>query len=164
MLPEIYDDRSLLWRNNERDGVSRRQPYDCLLIRLFGRRSKKTSKLRVTGLCAGNSPVTGEFPAQRASNAEMFPFDDVIIWPDQEPVISGRVFINMHVNTTTSTELYYFGSNIRPQPARCQSMTRTNADLLSFGSLENNFIVNLIKIQKIYFKRMHLKMSSCLEN
>ena len=25
---------------------------------------------RVTGLCAGNSPVTGEFPAQRASNAE----------------------------------------------------------------------------------------------
>ena len=30
----------------------------------------KTSKLRVTGLCAGNSPVTGEFPAQMASNAE----------------------------------------------------------------------------------------------
>ena len=34
------------------------------------RRSKKTSKLRVTGLCAGNSPGTGEFPAQMASNAE----------------------------------------------------------------------------------------------
>ena len=33
-------------------------------------RSKRISKLRVTGLCAGNSPVTGEFPAQRASNAE----------------------------------------------------------------------------------------------
>ena len=32
--------------------------------------SKKTSKLRVTGLCEGNSLVTGEFPAQRASNAE----------------------------------------------------------------------------------------------
>ena len=31
---------------------------------------KKTSKLRVTGLGAGDSPVTGEFPAQRASNAE----------------------------------------------------------------------------------------------
>ena len=39
------------------------------------RRSKKTSKLRVTGLCEGNSPVTGEFPAQRASNAE-----NVSIW------------------------------------------------------------------------------------
>ena len=31
---------------------------------------KKQSKLRVTGLCAGNSPVTGEFPARRTSNAE----------------------------------------------------------------------------------------------
>ena len=37
--------------------------------------SKKTSKLRVTGLCEGNPPVTGEFPAQRASNAE-----NVSIW------------------------------------------------------------------------------------
>ena len=34
--------------------------------------SKKTPKLRVTGLCEGNSPVTGEFPAQRTSNAENF--------------------------------------------------------------------------------------------
>ena len=34
------------------------------------RRSGKTSKLRVTGLCAGNSPAAGEFPAQMASNAE----------------------------------------------------------------------------------------------
>ena len=32
--------------------------------------SKKTSKLRVFGFCVGNSPVTGEFPAQKASNAE----------------------------------------------------------------------------------------------
>ena len=39
----------------------------------------KTSNIRVTGLCEGNSPVTGEFPAQLASNAEFFPFDDVII-------------------------------------------------------------------------------------
>ena len=43
------------------------------------RRSKKASKLRATGLCEGNSPVTGELPAQRASNAEIFPFDDVIM-------------------------------------------------------------------------------------
>ena len=39
------------------------------------RRSKKTSKLRVTGLCEGNSPVTGEYPAQRVGNAE-----NVSIW------------------------------------------------------------------------------------
>ena len=30
----------------------------------------KTSKLRVNDLCQGNEPVTGEFPAQRANNAE----------------------------------------------------------------------------------------------
>ena len=46
------------------------QPQDCLLNSLFRRRLKNTSKLRVTGLCAGNSPVTVEFPAQMASNAE----------------------------------------------------------------------------------------------
>ena len=43
------------------------------------RRSKKTSKLRLTGLSAGNSSVPVEFPAQRASNAEMLPFDGVIM-------------------------------------------------------------------------------------
>ena len=36
---------------------------------------KKTSKLLGTGLCVGNSPGTGEFPAQMASNAE-----NVSIW------------------------------------------------------------------------------------
>ena len=60
----------LQWRHNGHSGVSDHQPHDCLLNRLFRRRSKKTSKLRVTGLCAGNSPITGEFPAQMASNAE----------------------------------------------------------------------------------------------
>ena len=71
---------SLQWRHNGRDGVSNHQPYHCLLSRLFGRRSKKTSKLRVTGLCEGISPVTGEFLAQMDSNAEIFPFDDVIMY------------------------------------------------------------------------------------
>ena len=66
---------SLQWRHNGRDGVSNHQHHDCLLNRLFRRRSKKTSMLRVTGLCVGNSPGTGEFPAQMASNAE-----NVSIW------------------------------------------------------------------------------------
>ena len=54
---------ALKWRHNGRDSVSNHQPHNCLLNRLFKRRSKKTSKFRVTGLCAGNSPVPGEFPA-----------------------------------------------------------------------------------------------------
>ena len=61
---------TLQWRHNDIDGVSNHQPYDCLLSCLFRHRSKKTSKLCVTGLCEGNLPATGEFPAQRASNAE----------------------------------------------------------------------------------------------
>ena len=69
----------LQWRHDERDDVSNHQPHDCLPNGLFRRRSKKTSKLRITGLCDGNSLVTGEFPAQRASNGEMFPFDDIIM-------------------------------------------------------------------------------------
>ena len=51
-------------------GISNHQPYDCLLNCIFRRRLKKTSKLRVTDLCAGNSSLTGEFPVQMASNAE----------------------------------------------------------------------------------------------
>ena len=58
------------WRHNGHDSVSNHQPRECLLNRLIRCRSKKTSKLRVTDLCAGNSPETGDFPAQRASNAE----------------------------------------------------------------------------------------------
>ena len=65
----------LRWRHNGRDSVSNHQPHDCFLNLLFRRRSKKTSKLRVTGLCAWNSPGTGEFPAQMVSNAE-----NVSIW------------------------------------------------------------------------------------
>ena len=61
---------SLLWRHNGRGSVSNHQRHDCLLNRLFRRRSKKTARLRVTGLCAENSPGTGEFQAQMASNAE----------------------------------------------------------------------------------------------
>ena len=66
---------SLRWRHNGLDSVSNHQPPGCLLNRLFRRKSKKTSKLRVTGLCAGNSPGTGEFSAQMASYAE-----NVSIW------------------------------------------------------------------------------------
>ena len=45
---------SLQWRHNEHDGVSNHQPHDYLLNRLFRRRSKKTPKLRLTGLCVGS--------------------------------------------------------------------------------------------------------------
>ena len=66
---------TLQWRHNERGGVSNHQPHDVHSTVYSRRRSTKTSTLRATGLCAGNSPVVGEFPTQRASNAE-----NVSIW------------------------------------------------------------------------------------
>ena len=51
-----YEYRTLQWRHNDDHGISNHQPHDCLLNRLFRRRLNKTSKLRVTGLCVGNSP------------------------------------------------------------------------------------------------------------
>ena len=67
------------WRHNGRDSVSNHQPHGCLLIRLFRRRSKKTSKLCVTGLCAGNSPGPVNSPRKGPVMRKMVPFDDVIM-------------------------------------------------------------------------------------
>ena len=51
---------TLQWRHNGRDSVSNHQPHDCLLKCLCRRRSKKTSKLRVTGLCVGIHRTNGQ--------------------------------------------------------------------------------------------------------
>ena len=53
LAPSIHK-ISLQLRHNGHGSVSNHQPHDCLLNRLFRRKSRKTSKLRVTGLCAGN--------------------------------------------------------------------------------------------------------------
>ena len=67
-----YNDAALSLQrcHNEPDGVSNHQPHACLLDCLFRHRLQKTSKLSLTGLCAGSSLVTVEFPAKMASNAE----------------------------------------------------------------------------------------------
>ena len=97
-IPQIT--QSLLSRHNGRDSVSNHQPHHCLRKRLFGCRSEKTSRLRVTGLCVGNSPGTGEFPAQMASNA--FPFDDVIMISLLLNIcfLSNNISFCIHVNKT----------------------------------------------------------------
>ena len=70
---------ALHWRHNDHDGVSNHEPHGCLLSCLFRRRSKKTSKLRVTGLCVGNSPGPVNSPHKGPVTRKMFPFDDVIM-------------------------------------------------------------------------------------
>ena len=86
---------SLRWRHNDHDCVSNHQPRGCLLNHLFRRRSKKTSKLRVTGLCVGNSPGPVNSPHKGPVTRKMFPFDDVIMswWrepdkPQSQPVMA----------------------------------------------------------------------------
>ena len=74
MYMNIEANASLQCHHNGHNGVSNQRHLDCLLNRLLRRKSKKASKLYVTGIC-----VRG-FHSQRASNAEIFPFDDVIMY------------------------------------------------------------------------------------
>ena len=75
MRAGIKVDPYITRRHNERDGVSNHQPHYCLLNRLFRRRPKKKIKAQRHWPFWGELPVTGEFPAQRASDAE-----NVSIW------------------------------------------------------------------------------------
>ena len=92
------------WRHDEHDGVLNHLPHDCLLKRLFRHRSKKTSKLRVTGLCEGihrwpvNSPHKG--PVTRT----FFPFDDV--WWYKWTLTADSFFPNMDYLVLNYSLLY----------------------------------------------------------
>ena len=70
---------ALQWRHNGRGGVSNHEPHDCLLNRLFGRRSKKTSKLASLAFMRRiyRGPVNS--PHKWPVTRKMFPFDDVIM-------------------------------------------------------------------------------------
>ena len=70
---------TLHWRHNDHGGVSNHQPQGCLINRLFRRRSKKISKFRITGLCAGNSPGPVNSPHKELVTRKIVPFDDVIM-------------------------------------------------------------------------------------
>ena len=93
---------ALQWRHNGRDCVSNQQPRDCLLKRLFRLRSKKTSKLRVTGLCAGKSPGPVNSPHKWPVTRKMFPFYDVIMLNLKD---IGHII--RYPTTTNTTKRYY---------------------------------------------------------
>ena len=85
------------WRHNGRDVVSNHQPHGCLLKRFFRSRLKKTPKLRVTGLCARNSPGPVNSPHKGPVTRKMFPFDAVIM--SYEPVVW-----NINIKTCVHTQ------------------------------------------------------------
>ena len=97
-----FHEISLQWCHNGRNGVSNYRPLDCVLNRLLMRRPKKTLKLRFTGLCGGNSQVTGEIPAQKASNAE----NVSIWWRHHVSVVYSRDSNNGYANSREIWKAY----------------------------------------------------------
>ena len=113
---------SLRWRHNGRVIVSNYHPHVCL----FRRRSKKTSKLRVTGLCAGNSPRTCEFPAQMASYAE-----NVSIWwrhHDEPNIIEEMATCYMYIHMQI-----YLTESLILNALHTKAIFQNNADSFDLG-------------------------------
>ena len=137
---------TLQWRHNGHDGVLNHQPHNCLLNHLFRRRSKKTSKLRVTGLCAGNSPGTGEFPAQRASNAE-----NASIWwrhhyiPCEKPFCTMITVIKCPADTPLTVEVVILAK------VQATSGMIFLWDLLLWNTLERNWPQDSIGAKQLFF-------------
>ena len=107
-IMQWFKQLSSQWPHNEHNGVPNHQPHDCLLNRLFWCRSKKTSKLRFTGLCEGNSPVTGEFPTQRASTVE-----NVSIWWHHHVDRISIIFITSYPASESDLQLYWDNWHVR---------------------------------------------------
>ena len=77
---QLRENISLQWRHNEYDGVSNHQLHDCLLKRLFRRRSKKHQSSASRAFVRGIHRWPVNSPHKRPVTRKMFPFDDVIIY------------------------------------------------------------------------------------
>ena len=128
---------TLHWRHNDHGGVSNHQPRGCLLNRLFRHSSKKTSKLHITGLCAGNSPGPVNSPHKGPVTRKMFPFDDVIM-----------IYLNLlrSHNANKCPWNVIIGSGNAILPVWYPAITWINADWFSFAPKEQN----LLKIESKY--------------
>ena len=104
---------------------------------LFRRRSEKISKLHVTGLCEGNPLVTHGFPSQRASNAELLSFDDVIMRKT-------KTWLSYKVNTMAAVDLVTQG-------------TKASAAMFFTWFSWNIMASALIKAKQIHFCHAFLK-------
>ena len=129
-------------------------------------------------ICAGNSPVPGEFPAQRpvTRSFDVF-FDlrlingwvnnrkagdlrryrahyDVMVMKYSKLTHWGRVTHICVGNLTT------IGSDNGLSPGRRQAINWTIAGILLIRTLGTNFSEILSEIRAFSFKKMHLKMSS----
>ena len=97
---------ALQWRHNECNDVLNHRRFDCLLNRLFGRRSKEISKLRVTGLCEGNPLLTGGFPHKGPVMRQMFQLDDATMEDHYKTTLNDNI-----VRTIRMTHLDWASKN-----------------------------------------------------
>ena len=109
------NETSSQWRHNGHDSISNHQPHDCFLNRLIRRRSKKKSKLHVTGLC------------EMASYAE-----NVSIWWRHHVIMKS-------LDAQSSYELQWLGLKIGHQHSISAMATRTIC-LLGFQPLWTEWI------------------------
>ena len=151
------------WRHIEHVGISNHQPHNCLLNSSFRLRSEKTSKLRVTGLCAGNSWVTGEFPAQIASNVE----NGSIWWRHHAGITCAQWQYKapMLIPVVLHTHSYYSNINgicnvtVLSRVCMCVASGRRNIDMIIFAiiakHLNNRQVV--LTFASDTFQNMRLK-------
>ena len=106
----------LRWRHNGCDCVSNHRRLPCLLYRVFFQAKKERSKLRPTVLCE----VTGEFPAQRASNAE-----NISIWRRHHEI--WKTFLGGYWNLNNAL-LCPLASNLKYMHSSCYSVVSQTAE------------------------------------
>ena len=123
-------------------------------------RSKKTSKLRVPGLCAGNSTVTDGFPAPRASNAKnvsiwwrqnvMTDFSDTsikIIYTIQFTCFYGSGFIKFMLLAIFEKYLIFFINSLITGISKRKTFYK-----LSLNIIDNSMVWNLTNSAEIFRK------------
>ena len=124
------------WRRNERDGVSNHQPHDCLLKRLFRRKSKKRSKLCVTGLVRGIHRWPVNFPHKRPTTRKMFPFDDVIMhWLRIHPITWKQHQMNTFLHILRNNVVTIITHSLALSSWLSGWIASTSRDALWFGKL-----------------------------
>ena len=113
---------TLQWRHNGRDVISNHRRLDCVLNGLFRRKSKRTSKLRVTAFVRGIHRWPGNSLHKGSVTQEMFPFDDVIMtcpksliffcgkWLDMMPLYSLSLLCHFTDSILASNYVYVSSS------------------------------------------------------
>ena len=167
--------RSLLWRPNERDGVSNHQPLDCFLNRLFRRRSRKHQSSASMAFVRGIHRRLVNSPYKEPITRKMFPFDDVIMYSKYHKIYTHLCFVFVVVTLSVRSRFVYtcLYEFISPRFAsveldRCHNaseITQTRVKLANNKSHQNTRNLVLEKHKKRYENicwRCH-SFSICIE-